>query len=64
MNDYLENFIEKLNAENAGQTEFVQAATDVMKSFEAFIEKHAEYCENGFFENLVKPQNIIEFDVV
>lgn len=63
MNVYLENFVEKLNAEKAGETEFVQVATDVMKSFEPFIEKHPEYYENGFFENLVKPQNIVEFDV-
>ena len=59
----LEGFLSHIAACNPGQPEFIQAATEVMQSLWAYIEKHPKYAEHGLLDRLIEPERIIMFRV-
>ncbi|WP_036248272.1 NADP-specific glutamate dehydrogenase [Methylobacter sp. BBA5.1] len=48
---------------NPGQTEFLQAVTEVMESLWPFISRFPKYAENGLLDRLVEPERIVMFRV-
>ena len=48
---------------NPGQTEFLQAVTEVMESLWPFIEQHPKYAEQGLLDRLVEPERTVMFRV-
>ena len=60
---YVSGVLQNLIAKDPGQTEFIQAATEVLNSIEPVFEKHPEYEKAGLLERLVEPERIIQFRV-
>ncbi len=59
----LKNVYEKLVEKNAGQTEFIQAATGVLESLEEVAKRNPVYLEQGIFERIIEPDRAIIFRV-
>ena len=59
----LEEFLSHVAALNPGQTEYLQATTDVMESLWPYIEKHPKYAEHGLLDRLIEPERTIMFRV-
>ena len=59
----LENFLLYVADRNPGQTEFLQAVTEVMESLWPFISQNSRYAEQGLLERLVEPERAISFRV-
>ncbi len=60
---YVERVLEELNQKNKGQTEFLQAATEVLQTLKPFIEANKIYEEAGILERMVEPERQIIFRV-
>lgn len=56
-------FIEYVTHRNPGQTEFLQAVTEVIESLWPFIEQNPKYAEQGLLERLVEPERVVMFRV-
>lgn len=63
MNSYIEKVLNDLKAKNANESEFIQAAEEVLKTLEPVIEKHPEYEKSSLLERIVEPERIISFRV-
>lgn len=63
MSKKIEDFMAKVIAKNAGETEFHQAVREVVESVMPFIEKNPEYQEAKILERMVEPERVIIFRV-
>lgn len=63
MSGYAKRVLEGLAKRNGQETEFLQAATEVLTSLEAVIDLHPEYEKAGLLERLVEPERAILFRV-
>ena len=62
--DYLRNVIEKTEAKNINEKEFIQALKEVLLSLEPVIIKNEnEYKSSALLERLVEPERVISFRV-
>ena len=63
MNDYASRVLEGLKARNPHETEFLQAATEMLRSLTPALEKHPEFEQAGLLEMFVEPERILTFRV-
>ncbi len=61
--DYITRVLEHLKEKNAGEAEFIQAATEVLTSLRPVIEAHPEYEELSVLERLIEPERVIMFRI-
>ena len=61
--NYVEKVLAKLKKQNPGESEFHQAATEILTSLEVVMEKHPEYEKAGLLERFVEPERVIMFRV-
>lgn len=59
----LGQFLEQVSRRNPGESEYLQAVTEVMESLWPFIETHPRYAEQGLLDRLVEPERIVMFRV-
>ncbi|MDE7395434.1 MAG: NADP-specific glutamate dehydrogenase, partial [Clostridiales bacterium] len=55
--------LEQVKRRNAGEPEFLQAATEVLETIEPLIEAHPEYRQNAILERITEPDRQIIFRV-
>ncbi len=60
---YIEKVLEELKKKNPGESEFIQATTEVLESLAPVIEKHPEYEKAALLERIVEPERQIMFRV-
>lgn len=60
---YVSEQLEKLNAKNAGEPEFLQAAKEVLTSLEPVIEQNPQYEAASILERITEPERQIIFRV-
>ena len=60
---YIDKILEKIEARDGHEKEFLQATKEVLKSLEPVISKHPEYEANGILERIVEPERQIIFRV-
>jgi len=63
MNAYVEKVYEGLKARNAHESEFLQAAYEILSSLSPVFDKHPEYEKAGLLDRFVEPERIIMFRV-
>ncbi len=63
MVDYVNMFMARLQAKNPGETEFLQAAQEVVESLSLVLERHPEYRSARILERIVEPERVIMFRV-
>jgi len=63
MVDYVNMFMARLQAKNPGETEFLQAAQEVVESLALVLERHPEYRSARILERIVEPERVIMFRV-
>lgn len=61
--NYVEQVLVSLEMTNPGESEFHQAATEILKSLVPVFEKHPEYIQAGLLERITEPERIIMFRV-
>jgi glutamate dehydrogenase (NADP+) len=59
----LHAFLGHVAERNPGQSEYLQAVTEVMESLWPYIEKHPKYAGQGLLERLTEPERAIIFRV-
>ena len=59
----VQSFLAQVAQRNAGQSEYLQAVTEVMDSLWPFIQQHPRYAQQSLLERLVEPERIIIFRV-
>ncbi|HQX58266.1 MAG TPA: NADP-specific glutamate dehydrogenase [Burkholderiaceae bacterium] len=57
------DFVSQAEQRNPGQTEYLQAITEVMESLWPFISKFPKYAEHGLLDRLIEPERVIIFRV-
>lgn len=60
---YVSEQLELLKKKNAGEPEFIQAATEVLTSLEPVIEANPQYQAEGILERITEPERTIIFRV-
>ena len=60
---YVQDVLESIIQKDPHQSEFIQAATEVLTSIAPVFEKHPEYQEAALLERLVEPERILQFRV-
>lgn len=60
---YVSEQLERLNAKNASEPEFLQAAKEVLTSLEPVIEQNPQYEAAGILERITEPERQIMFRV-
>ena len=60
---YVTEQLELLKRKNAGEPEFIQAATEVLTSLEPVIQANPKYQENGILERITEPERQLMFRV-
>ena len=63
MNDYASRVLEGLKTRNPHETEFLQAATEMLRSLTPALERHPEFEQVSLLERFVEPERIIAFRV-
>ena len=63
MNAYTARVLEDLKARNAHESEFIQAATEILESLSPVFDKHPEYEAAGLLERFIEPERVIIFRV-
>ncbi|MBE5800887.1 MAG: NADP-specific glutamate dehydrogenase [Clostridiales bacterium] len=63
MNAYVSKVLEGLKARNAHESEYIQAATEIMESIAPVFDKHPEYEKAGLLDRFVEPERVIMFRV-
>ncbi|MGN0833356.1 MAG: NADP-specific glutamate dehydrogenase [Kiritimatiellia bacterium] len=63
MSKYVDQVVADLQAKNADQPEFLQAAEEVLSTLGPVVDAHPEYQENAVLERLVEPERVIMFRV-
>ncbi len=61
--ELLKSVYEKLLEKNAGETEFIQAATGILESLEEVAKRNPEYLKQSIFERIIEPDRAIMFRV-
>ncbi len=59
----VKEFLQKLEAKNPAQPEFIQAATEVLYSIEPVLEKNPKYVEHKILERVTEPERQLMFRV-
>ena len=62
-NSYLINLLETVKKRNRGESEFIQAVTEVIETLEPVIERRPDFVKAGVLERLVEPERQIIFRV-
>lgn len=62
-NQYLSNLLKTVIKRNSGETEFIQAVTEVFDTLEPVIERRPDLVEAGVLDRLVEPERQIIFRV-
>ncbi|MGI6702337.1 MAG: NADP-specific glutamate dehydrogenase [Christensenellales bacterium] len=60
---YIEKIFEYMERKDYEQTEFLQAAREVLVSLESALKRHPEYEENSLLERLIEPERQVMFRV-
>ena len=60
---YVESVLAELIRKNPAQEEFIQAATEVLRSLEPVIEANPQYQKAALLERLVEPERVVMFRV-
>ena len=60
---YVSETLAQLKKKNAGEPEFIQAATEVLTSLEPVIQQNPQYEAAGILERIVEPERQIMFRV-
>ncbi len=60
---YTEKIIEDLVKRNPGETEFHQAATEVLETLQPLFDKDGKYEKNAILERITEPERVIMFRV-
>ena len=63
MNKYAQSVLDTLKKKYPEQSEFLQAATEILESLSLVLDKHPEYEKTGLIERFVEPERIITFRV-
>ncbi len=63
MNKYVDSVLKDLVAKNPNETEFLQAATEILESLSLYFDKHPKYEKKGILEMLVEPERVVMFRV-
>ncbi|KAB2312877.1 NADP-specific glutamate dehydrogenase [Betaproteobacteria bacterium SCN2] len=58
-----DEFLRRAAERNPGQTEYLQAVTEVVESLWPFITQHPKYAEHGLLDRLIEPERIVIFRV-
>ncbi len=61
--DYVERVLENLKAKNPGESEFHQAATEILNGLRPVIAKHPEFEKASLLERFTEPERSISFRV-
>ena len=62
--EYAKRVFERLEIENAGETEYLTAAKEILLSIEEYVSSHPEYEKVKLLERFLNPERGIEFKVV
>ena len=62
-NKYLLDVLETVRKRDAGESEFIQAVTEVLESLEPVVNARPELEKNGIIERIVEPERFIQFRV-
>lgn len=60
---YITRVLEEVKQKDQGQSEFLQAVSEVLKSVDVIFKQHPEYERMGVLERLIEPERIIMFKV-
>ncbi|MCL1804024.1 MAG: NADP-specific glutamate dehydrogenase [Eubacteriaceae bacterium] len=60
---YTMNVLEEVKQKNQGEPEFIQAATEILTTLQAYVDARPEYEEAGILERIVEPERSIIFRV-
>lgn len=63
MSNYVENVLADLIKRNPGESEYHQAATEILESLKVVFDEHPEYEAAGLLERFVEPERVIIFRV-
>ena len=63
MNAYTSRILEGLKQRNANESEFLQAATEILESISPVFDKHPEYEQAGLLERFVEPERVVLFRI-
>ncbi len=63
MSTYIDSVIRDLKAKNAHESEFIQAAEEVLSTLSPVVDAHPEYQANAILERLVEPERVVLFRV-
>ena len=63
MSDYTSRVLSGLKARNAHESEYLQAATEILESIAPVFDKHPEYEKAGLLERFVEPERVVMFRV-
>ncbi len=63
MNAYVQRVYDGLKARNANESEFLQAAYEILTSISPVFDKHPEYEKAGLLERFVEPERTVLFRV-
>ncbi len=63
MNAYTSRILEGLKQRNANESEFLQAATEILESISPVFDKHPEYEKAGLLERFVEPERVVLFRI-
>ena len=63
MNAYTSRVLEGLKQRNANESEFLQAATEILESISPVFDKHPEYEKAGLLERVVEPERVVLFRI-
>ena len=60
---YVDQVFETVKKRNAGEPEFLQAVTEVLRSVTPVLERHPEYVEARILDRIVEPERVVMFRV-
>jgi glutamate dehydrogenase (NADP+) len=60
---YVDSILNDLKKKNANESEFIEAATEILESIKPVFDIHPEYEENFLLERFVEPERVIMFRV-
>jgi len=60
---YVDQVLDTVRKRNAGEPEFLQAVTEVLRSITPVLDRHPEYVESRLLERIVEPERVVMFRV-
>ncbi len=61
--EYIERVLEALKRKNPGESEFQQAAEEILTGLKPIVERHPEYEKTALLERFTEPERVIMFRV-